>query len=85
MYVSKEEAKRMIDEAPGKIWVDSFNNISFIHTRPKVITRAEGVEMVRKATDINYQNNDVFSLLCLSGVQELMTHNIRFPNMEIDI
>lgn len=85
MYVSKEEAKRMIDETPGKIWVDSFNNISFIHTRPKEITRYEGIEMVKKATDIDYQDNDVFSLLCLSGVQELMTHNIKFPNMKIDI
>ena len=25
MYVSKEEAKKMIDEAPGMIWIDSFN------------------------------------------------------------
>ena len=38
MYISKEEAKRLIDEAPGKIWLDSFNGITFIHAKPKQIT-----------------------------------------------
>ena len=28
MYVSKEKAKQIIDEAPGMIWVDSFTNQS---------------------------------------------------------
>ena len=28
MYVDKEIAKKMIDETPGKIWVDSFNGMT---------------------------------------------------------
>ena len=42
MYVTKEEAKRIIDKTTGKIWIDSFNSITFIHTVPREITNEEG-------------------------------------------
>lgn len=56
MYVDKEVAKRMIDETPGKIWIDSFNGMTFIHTRPRQITVDEGKRIINRANTINYQN-----------------------------
>ena len=79
MYVSKEEAKRMIDSAQGKIWIDSFNGITFIHTKPKTISCDEGKRIINKANTVDYQDNDFFGLLSLEGVQEYMIHNIKFP------
>ena len=82
MYVSKEKAKQIIDETPGMIWVDSFNGITFIHTRPRQITIDEGKKIINKAVTVNYQDNDFFGLLSLDGVQEFMVHNIKFPQLE---
>ena len=79
MFVSKEEAKKIIDKAPGKIWIDSFNGVTFIHTKPKQISTDEGKNMINKALTVDYQNNDFFGRLCLEGVQERMIHNINFP------
>ena len=53
MYVDKEIAKKMIDETPGKIWVDSFNGMTFIHTRPRQITVDEGKRIINRANTIN--------------------------------
>ena len=80
MYISKEEAKKLIDNAPGKIWVDSFNGITFIHTKPRQISKTEGCSLVSQSETINYQDNDFFGLLSLEGIQEIMIHNIRFPS-----
>lgn len=79
MYISKEDAKKMIDNAPGKIWVDSFNGITFIHTKPTQISKAEGCSLINLSGTIDYQDNDFFGLLSLNGIQEMMVHNIRFP------
>ena len=79
MYVSKEKAKQIIDEAPGMIWVDSFNGITFIHTRPRQITIDEGKRIINKAVTVDYQDNDFFCHLCLEGVQAEIIHNINFP------
>lgn len=78
MYVSKEEAKQMIDEAPGKIWVDAFNNVTFIHTKSKEISVDEGKRIINKASNIDYLDNDFFGHLCLE-MQTQMLHNIKFP------
>ena len=82
MFVDKEEAKNMFDEAPGMIWIDSFNGVTFIHTRPKQITIDEGKRIINKADTVDYQDNDFFGLLSLDGVQEFMVHNIKFPQIE---
>lgn len=81
MYVSKERAKQIIDEAPGMIWIDSFNGMTFIHTRPRQISIDEGKRIINKAVTVDYQDNDFFGLLSLSGVQEFMVHNIKFPQI----
>lgn len=82
MYVSKEKAKQIIDEAPGMIWIDSFNGITFIHTKPKQISVDEGKRIINKASTVDYLDNDFFGLLSLKGVQEFMVHNIKFPQIE---
>lgn len=79
MYVSKETAKQIIDKAPGKIWVDSFNGVTLIHTKPKLISADEGKQMINDAETVDYQDNNFFGRLCLEGVHELMIHNINFP------
>lgn len=79
MFVSKEEAKKIIDKAPGKIWIDSFNNVTFIHTKPRQISVDEGKNMINSASTVDYQDNDFFGRLCLEGVQELVIHNINIP------
>ena len=81
MYVSKEKAKQIIDEAPGMIWIDSFNGLTLIHTKPRQISVDEGKNIINKASIVNYQNNEIFDLLSLEGVQEFMIHNIKFPHM----
>ena len=58
MYVSKEKAKQIIDEAHGMIWSDSFNGITFIHTRPKQITIDEGKRIISRALTIDYEDDD---------------------------
>ena len=82
MYVSKEKAKQIIDEATGMIWIDSFNGMTFIHTRPRQISIDEGKRIINKAATVDYQDNDFFGLLSLDGVQEFMVHNIKFPQIE---
>lgn len=79
MFVDKEMAKKIIDEAPGKIWVDSFNGLTFIHTKPRQISVDEGKNMINNASIVDYQDNEIFGRLCLEGIQELMIHNINFP------
>lgn len=79
MFVSKEEAKKRIDEAPGMIWMDSFNGVTYIHTRPRCITVDEGKNMINKADTIDFMDNDFFGRLCLEGVQKEIIHNINFP------
>lgn len=78
MFVSKEEAKKMIDNAYGKIWIDSFNGVTFIHTKPKEISVDEGKKIINKASNIDYLDNDFFGHLCLE-MKTQMLHNIKFP------
>ncbi len=82
MFVSKEEAKKIIDDAPGKIWVDAFSNVTFIHTKPKEISIDEGKKIINKASTVDYLDNDFFGHLCLEGIQTQMIHNIKFPKLE---
>ncbi len=82
MFVSKEEAKKMIDDTPGKIWVDAFSNVTFIHTKPKEISIDEGKKIINKASTVDYLDNDFFGHLCLEGIQTQMIHNIKFPKLE---
>lgn len=60
------------------------NNKTYIHDIPRRIKKKNGVELIRKADNICYQDNDFFGTLSLYGVlQEKDTiHNILFPQLE---
>ena len=76
MFVSKEEAKKIIDETTGLIWLDDFNNITFVHSRPKIITKMESNSLINRAENIDFQDEEIFGLLSLSC--KPIVHNIKF-------
>lgn len=88
ILVSKEEAKRMIDESPSEmIVISTINPVTLIHGTSKKVKKKKGKSLVDKATEIKYQNNDFFGMLSLYGVLEKnmdtnVIHNISFPQME---
>lgn len=57
---------------------------TYIHDIPKRIKKKNGEELIKKADNICYQDNEFFGTLSLYGVlQEKNTiHNILFPQME---
>lgn len=83
MYVSKEVAKRIIDNAPyDLVWIDTVDCITYVHTKPEKINKRESKKIIYKASDIDYEDNDFFSRLSLSGVEgvpESLMHNLSFP------
>lgn len=62
------------------------NKKTYVHDIPRKIRKKNGEELIKKADNIFYQNNDFFGTLSLYGVlQEKDTntvHNILFPQLE---
>lgn len=62
------------------------NKKTYVHDVPRKIRKKNGEELIKKADNIFYQNNDFFGTLSLYGVlQEKDTntvHNILFPQLE---
>ena len=83
MYVTKEIAKQIIDNAPCElVWIDTFDCITYVHTKPLKIDKKESKRFIHKASGIDYEDNDFFSRLSLSGVDgvpETLIHNLSFP------
>ena len=83
MYVTKEVAKQIIDNAPyDLVWVDTFDCITYVHTKPLKINKKESKKIIHKASSLDYEDNDFFSRLSLSGVDgvpETLIHNLSFP------
>ena len=62
-----------------------FDNKTYIHDIPQRIKKVKGEELVRKADNIRYQDNDFFGTLSLYGVvkeNDSSIHNILFPQLE---
>lgn len=55
-----------------------------IHSIPKRIKKKNGEELIRRADNILYQDNDFFGILSLYGVlkDKNIIHNISFPQLE---
>ena len=55
-----------------------------MHSIPKRIKKKNGEELIRKADNICYQDNDFFGTLSLYGVlkEKDTIHNILFPQLE---
>ena len=60
------------------------NRKSYVHDIPRKIEKKNGEELIRKADNILYQNNDFFGTLSLYGVlkEKNIIHNILFPQLE---
>lgn len=57
---------------------------SYIHDIPKKIKKKKSEELIEKADNIRYQDNDYFGTLSLYGVlkEKNIIHNILFPQLE---
>lgn len=57
---------------------------TFKHEKPKRIKKKKGEELIKQASIIQYQNNDIFGRLSLYGVlrDDCIIHNILFPQLE---
>lgn len=58
---------------------------TYIHDIPKRIKKKNGEELIKKADNIYYQDNDLFGTLSLYGVlkeKDNIIHNILFPQLE---
>ena len=55
-----------------------------IHSIPKRLKKKNGEELIRRADNILYQDNDFFGILSLYGVlkEKNIIHNISFPQLE---
>lgn len=82
LTVSKEEAKRMIDAAPGNsVTIAIYNTSTMVHKPSSREKKIIGKEIIELAREIGYQNNDFFGVIgCLSnGKEGEFMKNIMFP------
>ena len=82
LTVSKEEAKKMIDAAPGNsVTIAIYNTSTMIHKPTSREKKRIGKEIIELAREIGYQNNDFFGVIgCLSSEKEgEFMKNIMFP------
>lgn len=82
LTVSKEEAKKMIDAAPGdSVTIAIYNKSTMIHKSTLRNKKKIGKELIELAKEIGYQDNDFFGVIgCLSNEKEgELMRNIMFP------
>lgn len=84
--VSKETAKRMIDEAPGDtVKIFYMNRDNYIHKETITKEKSEGKRLVDLAKDISYDDMEMFGILSLYGEitsERDILRNIAFPKIE---
>lgn len=84
--VSKETAKRMIDEAPGDtVKIFYINRENFVHKETVAEGKLEGKRLVDLAKDISYDDMEMFGMLSLYGEitsERDILRNIAFPKIE---
>ena len=84
--VSKETAKRMIDEAPGDtVKIFYMNRDNYVHKETITKDKSEGKRLVDLAKDISYDDMEMFGILSLYGEitsERDILRNIAFPKIE---
>lgn len=84
--VSKETAKRMIDEAPGDtVKIFYMNRDNYVHKETITKEKSEGKRLVDLAKDISYDDMEMFRILSLYGEitsERDILRNIAFPKIE---
>ena len=80
--VTKEEAKRLIDEAPGdKVTISVIDSKSRFHLPTERKMKRIGKEMIELAREIGYQDNDFFGVIGCFG--NIMTNaDMKFGNIK---
>lgn len=84
--VSKETAKRMIDEAPGDtVKIFYMNRDNYVHKETITKEKSDGKRLVDLAKDISYDDMEMFGILSLYGEitsERDILRNIAFPKIE---
>lgn len=84
--VSKEEAKRLIDETPGdSVTIVVVNMKTRFHLPTERKNKKIGKEIIDLAKEVGYQDNDFFGVIgCIPKAEEELIKNIMFPKMYPD-
>ena len=82
----KEAHKLMVHlDGDDMVVLTVLDKKTHIHSNPKKIKKKNGEELIKKADNILYQDNDFFGTLSLYGVtkkEKDTIHNILFPQLE---
>lgn len=78
------EILRHLNKETYEVILTVDDTINYVHLKPKRIKVKKGEELIEKAEDIHYQNNDIFGRISLYGVTEKkgVVHNLLFPQLE---
>ena len=84
---SVKEAYKLMEhmDEEDMVVLTVLNKKTHIHSIPKRIKKKNGEELIKRADNILYQNNNFFGMLSLYGVtknEKDTIHNISFPQLE---
>lgn len=87
MVVTKDEAKKIIDNAPGdSVVLITLNTKTYVHSVGKRIQKTNSEIFLDNAKKILYQDNDFFGTMSLYGIvqkeEDAIIHNLLFPQLE---
>lgn len=71
IMISKEEAKRMIDESPAdKICVTIIDTNNHVSGDTESMLKSDGYLLIEQAKKIGYENHDIFGRFKLRGIKK---------------
>lgn len=83
---SVQEAFRLMEhmDKDDVVILSVINRKTYVHDIPKKIKKKNGEELIKRADNICYQDNDYFGTLSLYGVkkEKEIIHSILFPQLE---
>lgn len=86
MVVSKEEAKQMIDDAPGEMVIITNMDVkNLTHYKNEKKSKENSKRLIDIAKEVGYQDNNIFGIICLEKEKTINQHkiqNILFPRLE---
>lgn len=86
MVVSKEEAKQMIDDAPGEMVIITNMDVkNLTHYKNEKKSKENSKRLIDIAKEVGYQDNNIFGIICLEKEKTIDQHkiqNILFPRLE---
>lgn len=86
MIVSKEEAKQMIDDAPGEtVIITNMDVKNLTHYKNEKKSKETSKKLIDIANEVGYQDNNIFGIICLEKEKTIDQHkiqNILFPRLE---